>query len=157
MLQLELFSNIPDDTAKINVYVGDDGKLHFVDSEGADSVLPFSSGGGIKLLTTGSGNTTYDATGISGYEKLTADNFIVVKTSASGYHCVQTQINDKYITTYHIFANSYKPSLSYNASTGKLTISGMTVDMYCRYTYSDKSVTTGTTSSSYNWQLYLIN
>lgn len=29
--------------AKIKTYVGSDGKLHFVDSEGADSVLPFSS------------------------------------------------------------------------------------------------------------------
>ena len=28
---------------QVNVYVDDDGALHFVDSEGADSVLPFSS------------------------------------------------------------------------------------------------------------------
>lgn len=27
----------------INIYVGDDKKLHFVDKDGADSVLPFSS------------------------------------------------------------------------------------------------------------------
>ena len=125
-------------------------------ARGADTWNPFKSSGGLTLLTTGSGNTTYDATGISGYEKLTTDNFIIVKTTASGYHGVQTQINDKYVTTYHIFSNSYSPSLSYDSSTGKLTIYGMTVDMYCRYTYSDKSVTTGTTSSNYNWQLYLI-
>ena len=37
----EINSNL----SNINVYVGeDDGKLHFVDSEGADSVLPFSNG-----------------------------------------------------------------------------------------------------------------
>ena len=28
----------------INLYVGNDGKLHFVDSAGADTVIPFSSG-----------------------------------------------------------------------------------------------------------------
>ena len=28
--------------SQINVYVGEDNKLHFVDCEGADSVLPFS-------------------------------------------------------------------------------------------------------------------
>lgn len=31
--------------AKVKTYVGEDGNLHFIDSEGADSVLPFSSGG----------------------------------------------------------------------------------------------------------------
>lgn len=39
---------------KVNVYVGEDGKLHFVDSAGADSVLPFSS---LKGITSGSANT----------------------------------------------------------------------------------------------------
>lgn len=29
---------------KVRTYVGEDGKLHFVDASGADSVLPFSSG-----------------------------------------------------------------------------------------------------------------
>lgn len=29
---------------KINTYVDDEGKLHFVDATGADSVLPFKSG-----------------------------------------------------------------------------------------------------------------
>lgn len=31
-----------DKISKINTYVGDDGKLHFVNGEGADTVLPFS-------------------------------------------------------------------------------------------------------------------
>ena len=30
--------------SNVNIYVGDDEKLHFVDSEGADSVLPFNKG-----------------------------------------------------------------------------------------------------------------
>ena len=33
---------INSDLAKVKVYVGSDGKLHFVNSGGADSVLPFS-------------------------------------------------------------------------------------------------------------------
>ena len=36
----------------INVYVGDDEKIHFVDSEGADTALPFSSRSTLDLLWT---------------------------------------------------------------------------------------------------------
>ena len=34
---------INSNASKIKTYVGDDGKLHFVNSAGADTVLPFSS------------------------------------------------------------------------------------------------------------------
>lgn len=45
---------------KVNVYVGDDDKLHFVDSAGADTVLPFSGGWeDIKVVTLTS-NLTID-------------------------------------------------------------------------------------------------
>lgn len=37
-----IFTQPPDSLDKINVYVGADNKLHFVDREGADSVLPFN-------------------------------------------------------------------------------------------------------------------
>lgn len=36
-------SGINQSLTNINTYVGEDGKLHFVDSTGADSVLPFSN------------------------------------------------------------------------------------------------------------------
>ena len=36
------FGNIHDDTSKIKTYVGSDGKLHFVNKAGADTVLNFS-------------------------------------------------------------------------------------------------------------------
>ena len=39
----EGFSKINNSLKTVKTYVGEDGKLHFVDSEGADSVLPFSS------------------------------------------------------------------------------------------------------------------
>ena len=45
-----MFWNLPckviilnDETNNINVYVSEDGKLHFVDKDGADTVLNFSS------------------------------------------------------------------------------------------------------------------
>lgn len=45
MLVLQLYiNNNNDDTSKIKTYVGDDGLIHFTNSAGADSVLPFNSG-----------------------------------------------------------------------------------------------------------------
>ena len=41
---LQLFSQITQSLTNVRTYVGEDGKLHFVDSQGADTVLPFSSG-----------------------------------------------------------------------------------------------------------------
>ena len=38
---LDIFLN--DETNNINIYVGEDGKLHFVDKDGADTVLNFNS------------------------------------------------------------------------------------------------------------------
>ena len=40
------FIFLNDETNNINIYVGEDGKLHFVDKDGADTVLNFSSGSG---------------------------------------------------------------------------------------------------------------
>lgn len=37
------FEDVSDKVESISVYVGDDRKLHFVDSEGADTALPFSN------------------------------------------------------------------------------------------------------------------
>lgn len=42
---ISLYSSL----TNVNVYVGDDEKLHFVDSAGADSVLPFSSESNYKI------------------------------------------------------------------------------------------------------------
>lgn len=38
-----MFHSLNETLANINVYVDDDGALHFVDKDGADSVLPFSN------------------------------------------------------------------------------------------------------------------
>ena len=45
VMQLQLHFNknkLYDDCSNINVYVGEDGNIHFTDKDGADSVLPFS-------------------------------------------------------------------------------------------------------------------
>lgn len=39
-------SEVNSSLKQVKIYVGEDDKLHFIDSEGADSVLPFSKGGG---------------------------------------------------------------------------------------------------------------
>ena len=67
MVSFFCYSILNDDTSNINVYVGEDGQIHFTDVTGADSVLPFSSGSGgnytssdfIVALQTGSYNGTY--------------------------------------------------------------------------------------------------
>lgn len=49
-------TKINGDLSKVKVYVGSDGKLHFVDRTGADTALPFNPG---KLYT---GNCSYEGT-----------------------------------------------------------------------------------------------
>lgn len=51
-------TKINSDLSKVKVYVGNDGKLHFVNSGGADTALNFSSG---KLYT---GNCEYEGTDV---------------------------------------------------------------------------------------------
>lgn len=63
---------------RVNVYVGEDSKLHFVNKDGADSVLPFSSGK--KVFDLGV-STSFDVSSIcssSGIDptSLTASNFL---------------------------------------------------------------------------------
>lgn len=41
------------DLGRVNVYVGSDGKLHFVNSGGADSVLPFNNKPTYYTVSTG--------------------------------------------------------------------------------------------------------
>lgn len=59
---------VKENLTNINVYVGEDKKLHFVNSEGADSVIPFNSGydilevGIIYFATTGQGDENMLAT-----------------------------------------------------------------------------------------------
>ena len=79
----QLYQNI----SKIDVYIGEDGKLHFTDGTGADTVLNFSSKPiliGSYSLAQGSTPTTVNiANKVTNYKNLTADNFLYKVTSIS--------------------------------------------------------------------------
>ena len=97
----------------VNVYVGSDGKLHFVNSGGADSVLPFSSG--VEFL-----DSKYTAT--SGqwleYTYTVKENcHILVVIGAFGYNNLSlkrnnvdvpptTKIDNQYEAQTHLYAYS---------------------------------------------------
>ena len=83
--------NYLDDTSKIKTYVGSDGKLHFVNKAGADTVLNFSSGAIKKIEViseyrcTSSTHTinvssVLNQNGID-INSVTTDNFLISKTS----------------------------------------------------------------------------
>ncbi len=109
----EINSNI----SGIRTYVGTDGKIHFVDGAGADTVLNFSKG--YQLIKIGSYNTynvsTYNCTGVSGYRNLTANDFIF-KVTGFKY----TIVNNIY--PQNALEWSISGRLSYNASNGILTV-----------------------------------
>lgn len=66
------------DLGNINVYVGEDKKLHFVDKDGADSVLPFSSGKSAEEIYNGSITTATTLTVEGDYD------YIIVRGGVSG-------------------------------------------------------------------------
>lgn len=66
------FNQLNDNIRKVNVYVGDDGKLHFVDSMGADSELPFNGSRDLNIL-----NVQY-LHGTSGSITISAESTIYV-------------------------------------------------------------------------------
>lgn len=81
-----------DKVSRISTYVSDDGKLHFVDSEGADTELPFSSGGLVKLWE---GTATSYANGYSfeldtsGYSQFLVEVKYQSTTNFSVYYIVE--------------------------------------------------------------------
>ena len=103
-------TQLNDDTSKINVYVGDDGKLHFVDSEGADSALPFNptTESEIEIIplvptltsNNGSDGGTASASSIfgSGADAYYAFNQSLGNWAASGTTSTNSWIQYKFIT-----------------------------------------------------------
>ena len=68
---------INSNAAKIKTYVGSDGKLHFIDSAGADTALNFSSGETIK--------PDYYTSNKAGLAEIPADGYLYFK-SVSNLH-----------------------------------------------------------------------
>lgn len=65
----------------MNIYVGNDSKLHFVDSEGADSVLPFSSEYDYELSKM-EGYALYDSVTFSFPAEIGSRYIVIVSCSA---------------------------------------------------------------------------
>ena len=104
---------INSNASKIKTYVGSDGKLHFVDSAGADSVLNFSASGGTCYLlgTFGTNVTkTFNVSSIEGFGSFTTNNFLLGVTTVKTYLTGPRLSASKNITK------------SYNATTGILTV-----------------------------------
>lgn len=83
-------TKISGDLTKVKVYVGSDGKLHFVNSGGADSVLPFSPFNGCVItvsytlsVTTRSGDPI---TSTSGAFTITVSKNGAVSSNISEFH-----------------------------------------------------------------------
>lgn len=119
----EAYNGLNSNIENVKVYVGDDGKIHFTDRTGADSVLPFKKGICINL---GNG-TSFDVktvcvnNGID-YTKLTNSNFIV-----GARNVPNTKTATDHMITYNYGwaqATGFTVSHSYNASTGVLSVSG---------------------------------
>lgn len=108
-----------------------------------------------RLLTTGSGNGSYNCTGIANYSKLTSSNFLVVVLSINGS---SASFSDKKDMTVNIdggigFNN---PSVSYNSSNGIATISGMSYSYSMSKWWAGGAQSLWSGSNTYNWALYLV-
>ena len=111
---------INSNAAKIKTYVGSDGKLHFVDSAGADTALNFSKGtNSIKVCDiSDNSTTTIDIKSLlpSNYSKLTASNFYSKNLVIMFWAWEVGSFAGKSTTA------SFGATFSYNNTTGVLTI-----------------------------------
>ena len=73
-------NQLSSETDRIRVYVGSDGKLHFVNKAGADSVLPFSSGVRINRLESSNG----DGNNSNSVAQITISNATHIEIGAIG-------------------------------------------------------------------------
>ena len=110
----QLYQNL----SNVNVYVGDDGDLHFVNGSGADTVIPFSKSS-VKIYdikvdtdpaTNVGGGTINIKNDFPNYASMTSSNFKIGITSNA---CGVNNGNN-----YHSYVRT---SLSYNSSSGVLT------------------------------------
>ena len=82
-LAKEIIKTVNDDTSNINVYVGDDEKIHFVDKACADTVLNFNKGNnGITLTNIYARNYSYGSAGVvseqTGNFSINVSNFSII-------------------------------------------------------------------------------
>ena len=105
----------------LNVYVGDDEKIHFTDWSGADSVLNFSSGISIEYLGEG---TSFDVSNYSGYQNFTVDNFIIELSPKAtlSITTASAAVDHNYSSgNYAVGYSTTKIIKTYDNATGKLS------------------------------------
>lgn len=114
-------------TAMGEIMFGKDGngKYGYI-PEGADTVIPFKSGGTLKTVNIGTFNAnananskTFDITDIEGWQDFTTDNFAVGISSFSG-HESGSQVKSESVSI----------AYNYNSSTGILSIT-LTINRSC--------------------------
>ena len=93
---------------------------------GADPVIPFKQKQSLILIGSISGNGTINCTSIKGYEKLSANDFLISITKYST--SVTSSTGGGNIPTGRSFSGI--PGKSYNPSTGVLTLSGCVGSLY---------------------------
>ena len=76
----QLYQNI----ARINIYVGSDGKLHFTDKDGADSVLPFSLINAVENISSKLTAYASQNHGFRSTESLTGYKYVIVCATYQG-------------------------------------------------------------------------
>lgn len=90
--------------ARVNTYVGNDGKLHFTNSAGADSVLNFSSGGGALflagILSTDTGHA-YSRTFLYDPDTYQIDHTMQYTVKKAGY--LSTMIREQLDQTFRYY------------------------------------------------------
>ena len=95
----QIFITILNDSlGQVKTYVGSDGKLHFVDASGADTVLPFSNEFVVKRFSLHSASHQADGTTEESYLQIENKNwthltFDRIYGNAVYYHAYETDAN----------------------------------------------------------------
>ncbi len=136
----------------IEVYVSDDGQLHYVDGTGADTALNFSSGE-VYYLGTG---TEFDIKSLfpSQYQRLTADNFLVIPSGTHSFSLSQPSDVDHHWTN-GSFSVTVKSTPRYSYENGILQVEGST---WYRHTdkWGNQFVTNQSGTCSFTYKVYLV-
>ncbi len=143
------FIQINSNISGIRTYVGTDGKIHFVDGAGADTVLNFSTAP--KIINLGTG-TSFNVSSYNGYQKFTNSNFFIIPESIGNFSIADTQMGGGSANTTSI---TLPISKSYNAQNGVLTCSAqLNLSFYVRY--SSGSGGSFSKSASVTCRAYLV-
>ena len=144
------FSEINSNISGIRTYVGEDGKIHFVDAGGADTALNFSTAP--KIINLGTG-TSFNVSSYNGYQKFTNSNFFIIPESIGNFSIADTQMGGGSANTTSI---TLPISKSYNAQNGVLTCSAR-LNLSFHVRYSNGSSGSFSKNASVTCRAYLVS